>query len=203
MNVLIIDDIRLARKELRRLLNKFTKLKIVGEAANAEEARKLIRSKNPDLLFLDIKMPGENGFELLESLPTVPKVIFTTAFDEFAVQAFEKNDLDYLMKPIEHNRLKKAINKAKKVFDLQKEESDQKTTLGLQDTVFVKDGEECKFITLKDIRYFETMGNYAKIHFKPERILIKKRLSALDQSLSSPFFFRANLQVIVNIKHIE
>lgn len=203
MNVLIVDDSRLARKELRQMLSDFKDLEIVGEAANADEARELIHIKDPDLVLLDIQMPGEDGFELLESLPSVPKVIFTTAFDEYAVQAFEKNALDYLMKPIEADRLEKALRKARNALKNQQPQTAQKSLLGPEDTVFVKDGERCEFITLNNIQYIETLGNYAQIHFNTDKILLKKSLNAIEDSLSPRYFFRANRQVIVNIKSIQ
>src|SRR5699024_10527788 len=165
--------------------------------------RELIHAKDPDLVLLDIQMPGENGFELLESLPSVPQVIFTTAFDEYAVQAFEKNALDYLMKPIAAVRLKKAIRKARGTLKTHQSQIAKKSLLGPEDTVFVKDGERCEFITLNDIQYIETSGNYALIHFNTDNILLKKSLNSIEDSLSPRYFFRANRQVIVNIKYIQ
>src|SRR6201986_1471092 len=111
MRALIIDDERLARKELAKLLEEHPSIEVVGEAMNADEADKMIEELNPDLLFLDIQMPGRTGFQLLESLDSVPLVIFTTAYDEFALKAFEVNALDYLLKPIQPERLSEAISK--------------------------------------------------------------------------------------------
>ena len=112
MRTLIVDDERLARNELKRLLEPYTKIEIVGEAANAEEALKLIEEQQPELLFLDIQMPGKNGFELLSSIEgKTPEVIFTTAFDEYAIKAFEFNALDYLLKPIDTERIKETIHR--------------------------------------------------------------------------------------------
>ncbi len=111
MKALVIDDERLARKELMKLLEEHPLIEVVGEAMNADEAEKLIEELNPDLLFLDIQMPGRNGFQLLESLDSVPFVVFTTAYDEFALKAFEVNALDYLLKPIQPERLSDAVHK--------------------------------------------------------------------------------------------
>ena len=111
MKALIIDDERLARKELMNLLQEYQEIEIVGEAVNAEDAEKKIKSLNPNLLFLDIQMPGKTGFELLENLDTVPEVVFTTAYDEYALKAFDFNALDYLLKPIEPDRLNETVTK--------------------------------------------------------------------------------------------
>ena len=111
MRALVIDDERLARKELISLLSDYPQIEIVGEAVNADDAQEKIAELKPGLLFLDIQMPGRNGFELLESLDVVPKVIFTTAYDEYALKAFEVNALDYLLKPIRKERLEECIQK--------------------------------------------------------------------------------------------
>ena len=152
MRTLIIDDERLARKELTSLLEEYSEIEIVGEAANADEATELINSLNPDLLFLDILMPGKTGFELLESLDNVPQVIFTTAYDEFALKAFEVNALDYLLKPIQPERLKEGIAKLPEVKN--EKEAVESTQLTLNDQVFVKDGDKCWFVSLSNIRLF-------------------------------------------------
>jgi two-component system, LytTR family, response regulator len=101
MRALIVDDERLARKELMKLLEEHPMIEVVGEAMNADEATQMVNDLNPDLLFLDIQMPGKTGFQLLEELESVPLVVFTTAYDEFAIKAFEVNALDYLLKPIQ------------------------------------------------------------------------------------------------------
>lgn len=203
MKVVIIDDIRLARQELKRMLEDFSDIELVGEAADAAKARKLIHSENPDLLFLDIHMPGEDGFALLESLHAVPEVIFTTAYDEYAVRAFEENALDYLMKPIRKERLTKAIDKVRNVISRHSKKAEENRPLGPEDTFFVKNGEKCRFITLGEVRYFETMGNYAQIHFESEKTLIQRSLNSLEKRLSPRTFFRANRQVIINLEYVE
>ena len=143
MRALIIDDERLARKELIKLLNEHPEIEVIGEAMNADEAMDLIEKMNPDLLFLDIQMPGKSGFELLEMLDTVPMVIFTTAFDEYALKAFEVSALDYLLKPIQPDRLNETITKLIKLESGQSGESsteNEGARLKLNDRVFVKDG---------------------------------------------------------------
>jgi two-component system LytT family response regulator len=204
MKTLIVDDERLARNELRRLLEAFPRIEIVGEAANSEEALEKIDQLGPELLFLDIQMPGKNGFELLSSIEgNVPDVIFTTAYDEYALKAFEFNALDYLLKPIDSTRLAEAINK---VEDYQQHEIKRKENVKLlttEDQVFVKDGEKCWFVKLGKIRLFESMGNYVRLHFDDQKPLILKSLNALDEKLDPHAFFRANRKHIINLQWIE
>lgn len=153
MKALIIDDSRLARKELRTLLKAHPLVEIMDEAANAMEAAEKITQHQPDLIFLDIEMPGKTGFELLEELTLTPKVIFTTAFDEYALKSFEYNALDYLLKPVQPTRLKAAIEKLMTNEPLLPEEPNTaKEMLSKQDQVFVKDGEQCWFVQLKEVR---------------------------------------------------
>ena len=201
MRALIIDDERLARKELTKLLEDFPEIEILGEAANADEAFELINTLNPDLLFLDIQMPGKTGFELLEMLDSVPKVIFTTAYDEFALKAFEVNAMDYLLKPIQLDRLNETITKLEPPKPVAEEEAEPK--LGLNDQVFVKDGDKCWFVSLTDIRYFESDGNYIKVFFENFKPMIHKSLNALDEKLNNRDFFRASRKHIINLSWVE
>lgn len=204
MKALIVDDERLARKELSNLLQDYQEIEIVGEAVNAEDAEEKIKSLKPDLLFLDIQMPGKTGFELLESLDTVPEVVFTTAYDEYALKAFDFNALDYLLKPIEPDRLKetvtKLVNKAQKE---EEPETDEPKKLGPQDRVFVKDGDKCWFVKLENIRLFESDGNYIKIYFDNFKPMIHKSLNALDEKLDDRSFFRASRKHIINLTWVE
>lgn len=201
MKALVIDDERLARKELIKLLDEFATMNVVGEAANADEAIELIEKHNPDILFLDIQMPDKTGFELLEMLDKVPKVIFTTAYDEYALKAFEVNALDYLLKPIDPNRLKESIDKLDS-FEPKVEKSETKQ-LGLQDQVFVKDGDKCWFVKLENVRYFESDGNYIKVFFDNVKPMIHKSLNALDEKLNDRDFFRASRKHIINLSWVE
>ena len=202
MKAIIIDDERLARKELTSLLEKHKEIEIVAEAANADEAFDLINQHQPDLLFLDIQMPGKTGFELLEMLDSVPKVIFTTAYDEYALKAFEVNALDYLQKPIEAERLEESIGKAK-ANQITKDQDRVSKKLGLTDQVFVKDGDKCWFVSLSEIRYFESDGNYIKVFFDKNRPMIHKSLNALDEKLDERSFFRASRKHIINLSWLE
>ena len=205
MKTLIIDDERLARKELTSLLGNYPEIEIVGEAANADEARKEIEEKNPDLIFLDIQMPGETGFDLLESLESVPQVVFVTAYDEYAIKAFQVNALDYLLKPIDDERLEETI---KKIVTTEKpktkpEEVSEEGLLGMDDQIFLKDGEKCWFVALRDIRLFESEGNYVRVFFENNKPLILKSLNNLEKRLDEKEFFRINRKFIVNLKEID
>ncbi len=205
MKTIIVDDERLARNELKRLLEDFPKINIVAEAANADEAIELINEHNPDLLFLDIQMPGKNGFELLEAIEDrVPEVIFTTAYDEYALKAFEYNALDYIMKPIDTARLAEAIQKVES--ELKRAEvavQNPETFLGENDQVFVNDGEKCWFVKLGKVRLFESMGNYVRLHFEDQKPMILKSLNSLEERLDPKIFFRANRKHIINLNWID
>jgi two-component system LytT family response regulator len=206
MRAIIIDDERLARAELRKLLQEFPEVEVVDEAANAEEGIEKIESHQPDLIFLDIQMPGKTGFDMLSQLERSPQVIFTTAYDEFALKAFEVNALDYLLKPIEPKRLADAILKLQHSEGREIKPAGEfvnNSVLGENDQVFVKDGERCWFVKLSDIRLFESVGNYAKVFFGPNKPLILKSLNALEERLDEKFFFRANRKHIVNLRLIE
>lgn len=205
MKALIIDDERLARKELTSLLEDCKDITIVGEAINVDDAYEKIQALNPDLLFLDIQMPGKTGFDLLEMLDAVPKVIFTTAYDEYALQAFDVNALDYLLKPIQKERLQESINKLTSVNEERTETPIEPGShkLGINDQVFVKDGERCWFVRLSDVRLFESEGNYIKVYFDGNRPMIHKSLNALDEKLDDRTFFRASRKHIINLSWIE
>jgi two-component system, LytTR family, response regulator len=202
MKALIIDDERLARTELQRLLSKIPEVQVVGEAVNADDALQKIAELNPEILFLDIQMPGKTGFDLLEELDTVPHVIFTTAYDEYALKAFEYNALDYLLKPIEQSRLEEAIKRLIVREQIQQEEQPA-SMLKPEDRVFVKDGERCWFVKLEDVRLFESEGNYVRIFFNDNKPLILRTLNYLDERLDQHTFFRANRKHILNLKWVE
>ena len=192
MKALIIDDERLARLELRRLLGAHPEVEIAGEARDGEEALGLIATLNPDLLFLDIQMPGMTGFELLERLEEVPSVVFTTAYDEYAIKAFEVNALDYLLKPIEPARLAAALARVRPPAE--------RTRL---EQVFVRDGERCWIVQLREIYLLESEGNYTRVHFGSEKPLIRRSLNSLEAQLDPAVFFRAGRKEILNLQWID
>ncbi len=199
MKTIIVDDERLARTELKRLLKAHPELSIVGEAANAQEASSLIEKESPDLIFLDIQMPGKSGFDLLEELDAVPGVIFTTAYDHFALQAFEVNALDYLLKPIEPERLAEAVTRIAKQ-NTPKQKSTEK--LLETDRVFVKDGDRCWFVPLEKVALFESEGNYTRLYFENEKPLVCRSLAYLEERLEPKIFFRASRKHIINLKWV-
>lgn len=201
--VVLIDDERLARSELRRLLQEFPEVEIIGEAANAEEGLEKIETLNPDLVFLDIQMPGKTGFDMLTQLDKAPHVIFVTAYDEYALKAFEVNALDYLMKPVEPRRLADALLKVSQKDEEELSSYTNRSILGEHDQVFVKDGDRCWFVKLSEVRLFESVGNYAKVFFGTNKPLILKSLNALEERLDEKVFFRANRKHIINLRMID
>ncbi|MGI8952848.1 MAG: LytR/AlgR family response regulator transcription factor [Chitinophagaceae bacterium] len=206
IKAIIIDDERLARNELKKLLHDFSDIEIIDEAANVDEGIEKIELQNPDLIFLDIQMPGKTGFDLLAELEKAPRVIFTTAYDEYALKAFEVNAMDYLLKPVEPKRLADAIHKVQ--YEISKENiglngMQNRGPLTDVDQVFVKDGERCWFVKLGEIRLFESVGNYAKVFFGNNKPLILKSLNALEERLDDRIFFRANRKHILNLRWIE
>lgn len=192
MKALLVDDERIARQELRRLLLAHPEIEIAAEAQNGEQALELIPKLAPDVVFLDIQMPGITGFELLNRLDDVPQIVFTTAYDQYAIQAFEVNALDYLLKPIVPARLAAAVAKLRP----------RKTPPRLEQ-VFVRDGERCWLVRVADIYLLESEGNYTRVCFKNERPLISKSLAALETRLDPAIFFRTSRAQIVNLKWVE
>lgn len=209
MRVLVVDDERLARKELVNLLNQNDNVEVLGEANNVDDAKEKIEELNPEVLFLDIQMPEKTGFDLLEELDHVPLVVFITAYDEFALQAFQVNALDYLLKPIEPERLTETLKKLEKKLEEMKKEEEETSTkspksqLSLTDQVFVKDGDKCWFVKLADVRLFESDGNYIKVYFENNKPMIHKSLNALDERLDEKSFFRASRKHIINLSWVE
>ncbi|MEY3348041.1 MAG: LytR/AlgR family response regulator transcription factor [Bacteroidota bacterium] len=203
---IIIDDERLARAELRKMLQEHPEIEVLAEASNANEGIDLIHQLDPQVVFLDIQMPEKNGFEMLQEIDRLPIVIFTTAHDEFAIKAFEVSAMDYLLKPIDPNRLTDAMQKLQglewKENIIGESKHDAKHILSSADQVFVKDGEKCWFVTLSDIRLFESVGNYARVFFGNNKPLILKSLNSLEERLDPKIFFRANRKHIVNLKMI-
>jgi len=192
IQVIIVDDERTARDEVKRLLVNYNDFEVVGEARNADEAKALIEIKHPDLLFLDIQMPEKSGFDLLESLDHVPQVIFTTAFDQYAVKAFEVSAIDYLMKPVREERFAKAIEQVRsKIITLNDER------------IFVKDRQQYHFISWSKVYLIESMDNYARLYFDNKKVFLKSSLNQLEKKLDEAVFFRINRAQIVNMRFVE
>lgn len=199
---IIIDDEPLAIAELEVMLGEFPEIKIIGKSERAAEAITMTNDLKPDLIFLDINMPGLSGFDLLENLNEVPEVIFVTAYDEFAIKAFEVNALDYLLKPVNPDRLSEAIKR----FERRRAKEDKnakKERLPLDKRIFIKDGAKCYFAPIADIFLLESVGNYVKVHFKDKKPLLHKSLAYMENRLSETIFFRANRQFMFNMNFIK
>ena len=204
---LLIEDERLAREELKSLLKDYLEIDIIGEAKNGEEGIALIKEHNPDLVFLDINMPGMNGFEMLKQIEDLPRVIFVTAYDEYALKAFEVNALDYILKPVDPERLREAIQKLSSEDDFVSAQSAsiarKDRLLSAKDRVFIKDGEKCWFVELSKVRMLESDGNYVKVYFDNFRPLILRSLNSFEERLDPEFFFRANRKFIINLQWVS
>lgn len=203
INAVIVEDSRLARNELKELIKDYPNIILLGEAENVDDGIKLINSTNPDLLFLDINMPEKDGFELLEELDEAPMVIFTTAFDEYAIKSFEYNALDYLMKPINSKRFESALKKITERLKLQKGTYNDTNKLTENSQIFIKDGEQCWLVKIADINLFEIVGNYTRVYFNDNKPLLYRSLNKIEDKLPQTSFFRANRQQIINTNHIK
>lgn len=205
---ILIEDERLAREELKSLLKDYLEIEIIDEAKNGEEGIEKIKQHKPDLIFLDINMPGLNGFEMIKQLEEIPRVIFVTAYDEYALKAFEVNALDYILKPVDPERLREAIQKLSSgdddfVSSQNAVISRKDRVLSVNDKVFIKDGEKCWFIELSKVRMLESDGNYVKVYFDNFRPLILRSLNSFEERLDPEFFFRANRKFIINLQWIS
>lgn len=209
IRTLIVDDEELARKEMILMLKKHPEIEVIGEAVDAKQAIKLINELEPDLLFLDINMPEKSGFEMLDELINAPKTIFVTAYDEFALKAFDKNAVDYIVKPVNPLRLKQAIDKVLEYVNDQSSKVIANVSTATPNTpaplrnIFMKDGNNCYFIKLTDIHYIKSNGNYCEVNFNTNKAVIHKSLNQMEDRLPDTQFFRANRQEIFNIDYIE
>lgn len=199
----IVDDERLARAEMRRLLAAHPGIEIVTEAGSVAEAESVLTAARPDLLFLDIRMPDGTGFDLLDRLETVPRVIFTTAHDEFALRAFKVNALDYLLKPVEPKRLAEALARLSDRPTRPDPVSPAATVLTAADRVFLRDGDECWFVRLGEVRVFEADGRGTLLHLAERSVRTHRTLGQLEARLDPATFFRANRQQIVTLRWID
>lgn len=217
MKAIVVEDSRLAREGLINMLRSFAELQVVGEADHPASALKLIQELKPEVIFLDIHMPGESGFDLLEKLDYMPRIIFTTAYSEYAIRSFDYHAVDYLLKPISQERLALAIHKLTAGvnydngnYDSSNQDSnnhqsvgnDSKPPLDINSQIFIKDGEKCHLVVLNSIRYFESCKNYVRLFFNEHNAFIKKSLNQVEERLPTKYFFRVNRQYIVNLQAI-
>jgi len=215
LRVLVVDDEALARARLRRLLAGEEGVEVVGEAASADEARRLIAEERPDLVFLDVQMPGEDGFELLESLPAgaAPEVVFVTAYDQHALRAFEVNALDYLLKPFDRERLRLALERAREALARRSPAAlDEQLRLMLQELrgeqphlsrFVIRSVGRIVFVTAADVDWIEASGNYVRLHIGKESHLLRETMSSLETRLDPRVFARIHRSAIVNIERIR
>lgn len=203
---LIIDDEMLARKLVREFLTKHPEIEIVGECADGFEGIKLINELNPDVIFLDIQMPKITGFEMLELIPNPPHVIFTTAFDEYAIKAFDANAIDYLLKPFSKERFDHACAK---FLDKKKDQPEISTLLEAKHSsenpinrIVIKEGSEIIILLLEDISHLEAYDDYVKIHHKTKVYLKKQTMNHFENVLNSKHFVRIHRSYIININKL-
>ncbi len=197
---IIVDDERLARVKLRGLLKNFKQIEIVGEADNVPKAIQLIEKLKVDLLFLDIQMTPESGFDLLEQIEFDGKVVFVTAYDEFALKAFEVNALDYLLKPVREERIELLLKK----LEEKTSPDDTLRELDYSDKLFVSNDKLMKFINIKDVVIVEAVGNYTKIFLiNKDEILVYKPLKEWESRLPINKFCRIHRAHIINIDYVE
>lgn len=204
MKAIVVEDSRLAREGLVRMLGAFPELNVVGQADHPDTALALIEATRPDVIFLDIHMPGASGFDLLAALDYLPRIVFTTAYAEYAIRSFDYNTVDYLLKPISQERLEMAVRKLAVEPQTEEEEAaETRAPLDIASKIFVKDGERCHLVTLSSIRYIESCKNYVRIYFGGERAYVKKSLNSVADRLPPKFFFRASRQCIINLQEIR
>lgn len=209
MKAIVVEDSRLAREGLVRMLAEFKELDVIGAAEDVSAALALIKQHQPEVIFLDIHLPEQNGFELLAKMTYQAKIIFTTAYAEYAVQAFEHNSVDYLLKPISKDRLAKAISKLsnKNSRENKAEVNDEykqgdEPVLALNSRIFVKDNDQCHLIEIVSIDYIESCKNYVQVYFEQKKVFVKKTLNHVEIRLPKQLFFRVSRQFIINLQSV-
>ncbi|HLM61839.1 MAG TPA: LytTR family DNA-binding domain-containing protein [Pyrinomonadaceae bacterium] len=215
IKTLIVDDEPLARERIRRMLQDEKDITIVGECIGGLEAVETIERIAPDLVFLDIQMPQMNGFEILQSieLPTMPVIIFVTAFDQYALKAFEFHALDYLLKPFSKDRLRSALSRAREQIEMAQPNtvddrlsallSDFKSENKYLERLLLKSSGRIYFVKTDEIDWIESAGNYAKLHVGQETHLLRETMSGLEESLNPENFLRIHRSCIVNIDRVK
>jgi two-component system LytT family response regulator len=210
LRVIVIDDEELARKRLRKMLKKYeAELEVVDEARNGEEAVERIDAARPDAIFLDVQMPGFDGFEVVRRLKSKPYIIFATAYDEYAMKAFEENTVDYLLKPIDEKRLDKAVDKLRQLFDRQALRFDENVERLLSrlaaspmKRLQVRIGDRIVFIEIDEVVYFEAKDKYTYLHTADQEYIVDLTLAELESKLDATEFVRIHRSTIVNLKHM-
>jgi two-component system LytT family response regulator len=201
MRVLVVEDSRLARSGLVRMLEAHQGVEVVGEADHPDTALPLIHATRPDVLFLDIQMAGADAFDLLARLDEHPRIVFTTAHAEYAVRSFDFDTVDYLLKPVSHERLAQAIRKLE-ARDGAAPVHAPRVPLDDKSRIFIKDGERCHMVPLASIRCFESCKNHVQVYFGQQHAYVKKSLNSVEERLPRSMFFRVSRQHIVNLAAI-
>ena len=215
LKILIVDDEPLARKKIRYFLKKEENIEIVTDARNGIEAVKLIKEELPDIIFLDVQMPELDGFGVIERIGVdkMPRVIFVTAFDEYALQAFEVNAVDYLLKPFTRKRFKKSLNKAIENINIKKPEvsnsnlnfliKDIRNREKYTDRIIIKSTDGYLFLKIEEIDWIESAGNYLTIHSGNEKYILRSTMNNFELKLDEKRFLRIHRRTIVNIDLIK
>jgi two-component system LytT family response regulator len=209
MKAVIVDDEHLAREIIKKYLSDKDDIEVVAECSNGFDAVKEITEKKPDLVFLDIQMPKLNGFEMLELLDEHPAIIFTTAFDNYAIKAFEVNAVDYLLKPFSEERFKEALNKVveriqKKVYENENVDKLIEDQLPeLLERIVVKDGSKITIIPVETLKWLEAQDDYVRIHSEGGRFMKKKTMKFFEDHLNNNMFIRIHRSSIININFIK
>ena len=204
IRVLIADDEALGRREMRRLLKVHADLEIVAEAEDGDQAVELIEKHSPDLIFLDIRMPGRDGFGVLDALePPLPEIVFSTAYDQFAVDAIHRGALDYLLKPVAPEELARTMEKARERIGAKGPKLRRDGMLRGSDRIFVKDGKKVMFLEVEKISILESQGNYTKIVSSLGHILMHKPIGYFQDRLDPDLFLRANRSVMLNLARVS
>ena len=198
---IIVDDEELARDDLKALLKDFPEIEIAGEAETADDAKILIKKLSPDLIFLDIQMPGKSGFEMLEDIQTEAKIIFVTAYDEFAIRAFEVNAKDYLLKPVNKERLSRAVERIKTE---QESEDNIQTNLLFTDSIFLSVNNHYQLVRVSSIIKITSAGNYSEIYTSSKvKGLVLKSLKEWEARLPASYFVRIHRNAIINLEFVD
>jgi two-component system LytT family response regulator len=199
IKTILIDDEPLAIAELQSMLSAYPEIEIISVSNDAQDGIQKIQQFNPQLLFLDINMPGKNGFDLLSEMGSAPEVIFVTAYDQFAIKAFEVNALDYILKPVNPERLKEAVTKVIRKLN----QAEGEKALDINKRIFIKDGEQCFFVPIHQIFYIESVGNYVRLHFRDKKAMLHRSLNYMEEKLPDEHFFRTSRQEMINVNFIK
>lgn len=206
---LIIDDEKLARELLHEYLEGFPEIEIIGECSKGTEAVEKINKLKPDLIFLDVQMPGMNGFDVLEEIDHEPYIIFTTAYDQYAIKAFEKNAVDYLLKPLDEERFRLAVNRAMKRKTVESGNLEEllrsiKTEgKSFESHIFVQKSEKLFNLPVEEIVYLEASGDYTVITTKNDQFVSSSGIGKLEEIMDPDTFIRVHRSTIINLNYLK